>query len=118
MLSNATDRVQSTGSAYLTDTANDETMVQFLLDFKSRVDRLVAGPFIRDSDFAQAGRVAFETFVNKRQNKPAEMFAKYLDGKMRGGARGLTDDELERTFDEVLAIFRYTQGSSLFPRTD
>lgn len=88
-------------------------MVQFLLDFKARVDRLVAGPFIRDSEFAQAGRVAFEAFVNKRQNKPAEMMAKYIDNKMRGvGARGLTDDELERTFDEVLAIFRYTQGSS------
>ena len=86
-------------------------MVQFLLDFKARVDRLVAGPFIRDSDFAQAGRVAFETFVNKRQNKPAEMMAKFIDGKMRGGSRGLSDDELERTFDEVLAIFRYTQGA-------
>lgn len=30
---------------------------------------------------------AFETFINRRPNKPAELIAKFLDGKLRAGSK-------------------------------
>jgi hypothetical protein len=36
--------------------------------------------------------------------------AKYIDAKMRQGNKALTDAEQEQVFDQVLYLFRFTQG--------
>ena len=56
---------------------------------------------------------AFEQFINQRANKPAELVAKYIDGVMRGGARGGGgEDELETTVDAAMVLFRFIQVSA------
>jgi cullin-4 len=48
-------------------------MIPSLLGFKQRIDAVLKGPFVNDADFGHSVQDAFEWFVNKRQNKPAEM---------------------------------------------
>lgn len=48
-------------------------MVQELLDFKDKVDHVIDICFIKNEKFVNAMKEAFETFINKRPNKPAEL---------------------------------------------
>lgn len=48
-------------------------MVQELLDFKDKVDHIIDVCFMKNEKFVNAMKEAFETFINKRPNKPAEL---------------------------------------------
>lgn len=48
-------------------------MVQELLDFKDKVDHIIDVCFLKNEKFVNAMKEAFETFINKRPNKPAEL---------------------------------------------
>lgn len=48
-------------------------MVQDLLDFKDKMDNVAHCCFARSEGFINAMKEAFETFINKRPNKPAEL---------------------------------------------
>lgn len=56
----------------------DKTMVQELLDFKDKVDHIIHVCFMKNEKFVNAMKEAFETFINKRTNKPAELIGWYL----------------------------------------
>ena len=43
---------------------------------------------------------AFEDFINRRQSKPSELLAKYVDKKMRG-EKGVDDGDVEAALDKV-----------------
>ncbi len=43
------------------------------------------------------------------QNKPAELVAKFVDGKLRAGNKGVGDEELEAILDQALMLFRFIQ---------
>ncbi|BGP50287.1 hypothetical protein JCM10450v2_006203 [Rhodotorula kratochvilovae] len=101
--------------ALVSDPSRDATMVDSLIAFRHRARALVAACFASDADFSSAINAGFEFAVNKRENKPAEMMAKYLDAKLRsGGARGLDDAALEGVLNDVLYLFRFTQGKDIF----
>jgi cullin-4 len=103
-------------------------MIDSLVTFKRKLDSILQGPFHDNQDLLQAVRAGFEVAINKRQDKPAEMLgsfsrvamllltyltsAKYIDAKMRQGNKALTDAEQEQVFDQVLYLFRFTQGTS------
>ena len=48
----------------------DKDMVQELLDFKDKVDHIIEVCFQKNEKFMKE---SFETFINKRPNKPAEL---------------------------------------------
>lgn len=48
-------------------------MVQELLDFKDKIDFIIETSFLKNEKFIIAMKEAFETFINKRPNKPAEL---------------------------------------------
>lgn len=52
-------------------------MVQELLDFKDKVDYIIDVCFMKNDKFVNAMKEAFETFINKRPNKPAELIGCY-----------------------------------------
>ena len=82
---------------------------------------------------------SFETVVNRRQNKPAELvgkplkrreggrergreggftvnyflyfIAKYVDVQLRSGNKEWSDEELDRLLDRVMILFRYIHGN-------
>ena len=118
-------------------------MVQELLDFKDKVDHIIDICFMKNEKFVNAMKEAFETFINKRPNKPAELIgngaystcwhlfdqnlvrpnptffclplyiAKHVDSKLRAGNKEATDEELEKMLDKIMIIFRFIYGMDL-----
>ncbi|KFM25773.1 Cullin-4 [Auxenochlorella protothecoides] len=106
--------VRRVGLARVGDLEREGTLVSDLLTWRSRLESYVATAFARSEAFAQALKEAFEYFINQRQNKPAELIAKYIDGVMRGGVKGLAQDDIDSALDAVLVLFRYIQGKDVF----
>lgn len=67
-----TFRFQMRGQAIVTNVERDMHMVDDLLALKEEVDSVVSESFGRSEKFRNATKDAFEAFINKRQNKPAE----------------------------------------------
>ena len=66
------------------------------------------GAFESHELFAHSLKEGFECFINTRQNKPAELVARYIDGKLRAGNKGTSDEELEDELDRAMTLFRYS----------
>uniref|UniRef100_A0A8C5GVD2 Cullin family profile domain-containing protein n=1 Tax=Gouania willdenowi TaxID=441366 RepID=A0A8C5GVD2_GOUWI len=101
------DYIKSFGGEIVCTPEKDKDMVQELLDFKDKMDNVVQSCFARNESFINAMKEAFETFINKRPNKPAELIAKYVDSKLRAGNKEATEEELERILDKIMIIFRF-----------
>ena len=65
----------------------DNVMIQELLDFKEKLDESNIC-WNNNEKFLHALKDSFEHFINQRQNKPAELIAKYIDNKLRAGNKG------------------------------
>ncbi|KAJ8329818.1 hypothetical protein O5D80_002012 [Batrachochytrium dendrobatidis] len=105
--------IQATGIFIVKDPTRDKTMVQELLEFKMRLDDILKNAFQSTESFDHAIKESFEKFINQRQNKPAEMIAKYIDELLKH-VKGMTDLEVDRRLDQCLAIFRLVQGKDVF----
>uniref|UniRef100_UPI003AAEF061 cullin-4A isoform X2 n=1 Tax=Centroberyx gerrardi TaxID=166262 RepID=UPI003AAEF061 len=108
------DYIKSFGGEIVGTPEKDKDMVQDLLDFKDKMDNVAQGCFTRSESFINAMKEAFETFINKRPNKPAELIAKYVDSKLRAGNKEATEEELERILDKIMIIFRFIHGKDVF----
>jgi hypothetical protein len=64
--------LQLRGEAIVTNMERDPYMVDDLLALKNDVDTVVSESFGKSEKFRNATKDAFEAFINKRQNKPAE----------------------------------------------
>uniref|UniRef100_A0AAX7TWZ1 Cullin family profile domain-containing protein n=1 Tax=Astatotilapia calliptera TaxID=8154 RepID=A0AAX7TWZ1_ASTCA len=104
------DYIKSFGGEIVCTPEKDKDMVQDLLDFKDKMDNVAQSCFARNESFINAMKEAFETFINKRPNKPAELIAKYVDSKLRAGNKEATEEELERILDKIMIIFRFIHG--------
>jgi len=92
----------------------DAGMVERLIDFKSKLDRIVVDCFSEDREMFYAIKESFETFINQRRNKPAELIAKFLDLKMRTASRSMNESEIESCLEHALVLFRYSQAKDIF----
>uniref|UniRef100_A0A672MSQ4 Cullin family profile domain-containing protein n=1 Tax=Sinocyclocheilus grahami TaxID=75366 RepID=A0A672MSQ4_SINGR len=101
------DYIKSFGGEIVSSPEKDKEMVQELLDFKDKMDHVTQRCFQRNDTFINAMKEAFESFINKRPNKPAELIAKYVDSKLRAGNKEATEEELERILDKIMIIFRF-----------
>lgn len=108
------DYIKSFGGEIVCTPEKDKDMVQDLLDFKDKMDNVAQCCFARNEGFINAMKEAFETFINKRPNKPAELIAKYVDSKLRAGNKEATEEELERILDKIMIIFRFIHGKDVF----
>ena len=108
------------GTTIVKDEENDKDMVERLLAMKTAVDEIVTKAFGRTAAdgsndiFINGVKESFESFVNCRQNVPAQLIAKYIDSKLKTGNKGATEEELEVTLDKALMIFRYISGKDVF----
>ncbi|KAJ3158381.1 Cullin-4 [Geranomyces michiganensis] len=105
--------IQTIGLTLVVDPARDATMVQDLLNFRDRVMTLISTSCEDRPAFHHAMKESFEVFINQRQNRPAELIAKWVDSQLKAG-KGVTDDELEKGLDKALVLFRYIQGKDVF----
>lgn len=100
------------GSVIISKLDNDKNMIQELLDFKTKVDAIVTGPFQNNQGLQEIVRYAFSQFINRRQNKPAELLAKYVDTILR--SKLTSECETEDILMKVMVIFRLVQGKDVF----
>lgn len=106
--------IKKKGKTIVIDPEKDKTMVQELLDFKDKMDNIVNTCFHKNEKFANSLKEAFETFINQRANKPAELIAKFVDCKLRAGNKEATEEELERLLDKIMVLFRFIHGKDVF----
>jgi cullin 4 len=96
----------------------DEEMIPSLLTFKSHLDNILQKSFNSDDSFSAYLREAFEWFINRRRDKPAEYIAKYLDNILRKGDKGLSsasgNSGVDKEMDRVLILFRFVHGKDVF----
>ena len=100
------DFVKKRGRVIVVNPEKDKTMVQELLDFKSKLDHILEECFNGNEKFTVSMKEAFETFINTRQNKPAELIAKFVDSKLKAGNKESSEEELEKLLDKIMVIFR------------
>lgn len=62
-------------------------MVDNLIAFRHNALALVQACFKGDGEFASAINQAFEFFINKRENKPAEMMGAFSPARRHGTQR-------------------------------
>ena len=100
------DYVKKRGGVIVVNPEKYKTMVQELLEFKDRLDHIMAECFEGNEAFIVSMKEAFEAFINRRQNKPAELIAKFVDSKLRSGNKEASEEEMERILDKIMVIFR------------
>ncbi|NXD35541.1 CUL4A protein, partial [Copsychus sechellarum] len=114
LLQHWSEYLKNFGTTIVVNPEKDKDMVQELLDFKDKVDHIIEVCFQKNEKFINLMKESFETFINKRPNKPAELIAKYVDSKLRAGNKEATDEELERILDKIMIIFRFIHGKDVF----
>ncbi len=100
------------GVEIVADRERDKTMVQDLLELKTRCDSVITLSFQGSAEFFESAKRAFEHFVNVRANKPAEMLAKYVDSLFKSSK--MSDDQMEEVLERVLVLFRFVIGKDVF----
>ncbi|EFA82957.1 cullin [Heterostelium album PN500] len=106
--------IKKTGLAMVTDTEKESTLIQDLIAFKSKLDVILSVSYQKSDLMTYSLKESFENFMNKGDNRLAELIAKYIDSKLRSGNKGMTEDELEDTLSKALILFRYIQGKDVF----
>ncbi|KAK7284002.1 hypothetical protein RIF29_13753 [Crotalaria pallida] len=106
--------IRRTGQGIVMDEEKGKDMVSSLLEFKASLDTIWEASFFNNEAFGHTIKDAFEYLINLRQNRPAELIAKFLDEKLRAGNKGISEEELEGTLDKVLVLFRFIQGKDVF----
>merc|ERR1719270_2724176 len=114
LCSKMAEYVKKRGKVIVINPEKDKTMVQELLDFKEKLDVIMVVCFSANEQFIVGMKEAFETFVNRRQNKPAELIAKFVDSKLKAGNKEATEEEMERILDKIMVIFRFIHGKDVF----
>ncbi|KAL0076721.1 Cullin [Phycomyces blakesleeanus] len=106
--------IKKRGIEFIKDPSNDNAMIVTLLDRKQRADTIMEKCFDNNILFANTVKESFETFINSRNNKPAELIAKYIDSKLRMSEKKKAEVDMEKVLDDALAIFRFTQSKDIF----
>jgi len=106
--------VVATVRAVVQDAEKDKVMVKELLSIKQRVDTVLKDAFASNRDVWFAVKTAFEEAINARQNRPAELIAKFVDQQLRSGNKGVAEDEVEALLDRAMDLFRFISGKDVF----
>jgi cullin-4 len=107
--------IKRRGSELVNDRAKDKTMIEELLAFRSKLDRILQECFGNDGNFLYSLKDGFEGAVNSRMNAPSELLAKFLDRHLQSGSRTSSSDvEFEILFERVMSIFRSLSSKDVF----
>ncbi|XP_022124767.1 cullin-3 [Pieris rapae] len=106
------------GRALVTDThhnTNAIAYVQNLLELKDRFDHFLHKSFNSDKIFKHMIASDFEYFLNLN-NKSPEFLSLFIDGKLKKGEKGMSEQEIEAVLDKTMVLFRFLQEKDVFER--
>lgn len=125
---NCIDCLKSAFSSYvkdlgvkIVDTATEnlqdgaDSLVCSLLELRQKCDEMLKKGLQSDKGFIQALNNAFEFFVNKNPRSP-EYISLFMDGKLRKGSKGGTEEEIEESLEQSIVLFRYISEKDLFEK--
>jgi cullin-4 len=104
--------MKATGLPLVQNEAKDKEMIVNLLDLRKRMVDIVDQSFGSSRSFRDTIKEAFDSFINSRQNKPAEMLAKYMSAILRGEVVSDVGDEV--LLDRSMELFRHLQVQPFF----
>jgi len=110
--------VKSLGTKLVNDqelTKSPVAYVEKLLALRDKYSRIIDEAFSEDKQFYNTLNQAFEHFVNLNQRSP-EYISLFVDESMRKGMRSTSEDEVEKTLDKVVMLFRYLQEKDVFEK--
>lgn len=79
-----------------------------LLALQRALDEVQGKSFALCEKFNHVQKESFTSFINQRQNKPAELIALHIDKIMKSAK--LSDIDVEEQLDGCLRLFRLVQG--------
>ncbi|KPJ15119.1 Cullin-3-B [Papilio machaon] len=86
-----------------------------LLDLKDRFDHFLHNSFNNDKLFKHMIAADFEYFLNLN-NKSPEFLSLFIDGKLKKGEKGMSEQEIEAVLDKTMVLFRFLQEKDVFER--
>lgn len=89
--------------------------IQKLLELKDRFDLFLAKSFNNDKEFLKMIAKDFEYFLNLNPRSP-EYLSLFIDDKLKKGAKGMTETEIEQVLEKTMVLFRYLQDKDIFER--
>ncbi len=113
-----TDYVHKKGAGMLQSEHNSEEIVEQLIQFKHKMDRILEQSFENDLVFKLALKNAFEDFLNENANRSAEYVAKYLDMYLNSDAlkkvKQRSDEEIKLVIDSCMPLFKFILNKDIF----
>lgn len=106
--------VKGTALVIVGDADNEKEMIGGLLSLKDDMDTIVAEAFAGASAFIYGLKAAFESAVNSRGQRVAELLAKFVDSKMKAGNKIETEEQIEQILDRVMVLFRVLAPKDVF----
>ncbi|EPZ30829.1 Cullin-domain-containing protein [Rozella allomycis CSF55] len=100
--------IKQKGESIVCDPSKDNELVLLLIQFHEYLVKIVSSSFQSNVSFNLATKDSFEYFINLRQNKPAELIAKFVDKLLR------SKEYDETQLDNALTLFRFVQGKDIF----
>lgn len=89
--------------------------IQKLLELKDRFDLFLVKSFNSDKEFLKMIAKDFEYFLNLNPRSP-EYLSLFIDDKLKRGAKGMTETEIEQVLEKTMVLFRYLQDKDVFER--
>ncbi|KAI9318763.1 cullin 4A [Dichotomocladium elegans] len=105
--------IKERGTEMIRDTKKDSSMIMTIISFKEKIDGFCTDCFSENETFFNSAKENFETFVNSRRSRPAELLAKVMDTKLRTASKS-DAHAVESTLDKLLSVFRYLQERDTF----
>ncbi len=106
--------VKGTATSIVGDTDNEKEIIANLLSLKDDMDTIVAEAFAGAPAFVYGLKSAFESAVNSRGQRCAELLAKFVDTKMKAGNKVETEEQIEQILDRVMVLFRVLAPKDVF----
>ena len=120
MLTCLSNYLMKQGSLLVAEGEGDQSkdpvqFVQSILELKDCYDKFILEAFDEHKLFRQRVASDFERFINQNQ-RSAEYLSLFIDEKLKRGAKGLSDAELEAVLDKAIVLFRFLSEKDVFER--
>lgn len=118
MVKCVSEYLRDQGKALVTDQGGRNDAVQYiqkLLELKDGFDIFSARSFDNDKEFLKMIAKDFEYFLNLNPRSP-EYLSLFIDDKLKKGAKGLTETEIEQVLEKTMVLFRYLQEKDVFEK--
>ncbi|SMR63127.1 unnamed protein product [Zymoseptoria tritici ST99CH_1A5] len=104
------------------DGLDPKAYIDALLEVHTQYAALVQNAFNGESEFVRSLDNACREYVNrnkvcaKNPNRSPEVLAKHADNVLKRSTKATEEDDMEKTLDQVMTIFKYVEDKDVFQK--